>query len=99
MIMALAGWLALCAGVPVGAATLLETSEVLAVNAEAVAQLPPAHEFTLVEPGTYVVTLQDLGVPVVLREPDDLEVAPMQSLQALITRDLETVARLEIEYP
>lgn len=97
--MVLAGWLALGAGVPAGAATLLETSEMLAVNAEAAAQLPPSREFTLTAAGNYVVTLRDLGVPLELRENDDLGVAPLQSLQALITRGLETVAHVEIEYP
>ena len=84
---------------PSGAATLLQTSEVLAVNAEAAAQLPPSGEFTLTGAGNYVVTLEDLGVPLAIREPDDLDIAPLQSLQALITRDLETVAELEIQYP
>lgn len=97
--MVLAGWLALGAGVPAGAATQLETSEVLAVNAEAAAQLPPSRDFTLTAAGNYVVTLRDLGVPVALRGIGDLGVAPLQSLQALITRGLETVAHVEIKYP
>lgn len=98
-IVALAGWLVLGMGLPAAAATLLETSEVLAANPEAAAQLPPSREFTLSEAGDYVVTLTDLGVPVALREAGDLSVAPMQSLQALITRGLETVAQVEIESP
>lgn len=99
MIVALAGWLALGVGSPAGAATLVETSEVLAANAEAAAQLPPSREFTLTEAGSFVVTLSDLGVPLALRDVNDLDVAPMQSLQALITLGLETVAEVEITYP
>lgn len=97
--MALAGWLALGAALPAGAATLLETSEVLAVNAQAAAQLPISREFTLAAAGDYIVTLRDLGVPVGLQENTDLGVAPLQSLQALITRGLDTVAEVEIDYP
>lgn len=99
IITALACWLALSAGSWAVAATRLETSEVLAVNAEAAAQLPQAREFTLAADGNFTVTLRDLGVPVALRGSTDLEVAPLQSLQALITRGLDTVAQLEIEYP
>lgn len=97
MIVTLAAWLALGVGVPAGAATLLDTSEVVAATAEAAAQLPPTYEFTLTAGGNYVVTLKDLGVVPGLRQPTDF--ATLQSLQALVTRDLEVVARLEIEYP
>lgn len=99
MMAALAGWLALGVCVPAAAATLMETSEVLAVNAEAAAQLPPAREFTLTADGNYVVILRDLGVTAPLRQPNDVAIAPMQSLQALVTRGLETVAKIEIDYP
>lgn len=97
MIVTLATWLALGVGVPAGAATLLDTSEVVAATAEAAAQLPPTYEFTLTAAGSYVVTLKDLGVVPGLRQPTDF--ATLQSLQALVTRDLQVVARLEIEYP
>ncbi len=97
MMMALAAWLAFGVGVPVGAATLLDTSEVVAATAEAAAQLPPTYEFTLTAAGSYVVTLKDLGVVAGLRQPTDF--ATLQSLQALVTRDLQVVARIEIDYP
>lgn len=95
--MALAGWLALWLSASASAATLFETTQVLAANAEAAAQLPAAHEFTLSASGDYVVTLRDLGVPAALREPGDL--ATLQSLQALVIRDLQVVAQLDIDYP
>jgi hypothetical protein len=97
MIVALATWLALGVGLPAGAATLLDTSEVVAATAEAAAQLPPTYEFTLTAAGSYVVTLKDLGVVAGLRQPTDF--ATLQSLQALVTRDLQVVARLQIDYP
>lgn len=87
---ALAGWL-LASMAPAWSATLLETSELLAATPEAAAQLPPTYEFTLSAAGTYVVTLSDVeepGAPVRL-----------QSLEALVTRDLQEVAKLQIEYP
>lgn len=98
IIVAFAAWLAL--GVPAGAATLLDTSDVVAANAAAAAQLPPSQEFTLTAAGDYVVTLKDLGVMPSLRDPADLtEIPVLQSLQALVTRDLQVVARLQIDYP
>lgn len=90
MIPAIAGWL-LASTAPAWSATLLETSELLAATPEAAAQLPPTYEFTLSAAGTYVVTLSDVeepGVPVRL-----------QSLEALVTRDLQEVAKLQVEYP
>lgn len=93
MIPALAGWL-LALGAPAWSATYLETSELLAATPEAAAQLPPAYEFTLTAAGTYAVRLRDLGDPAATTPPQ-----PLESLQALITRDLQVVAKLEIEYP
>jgi hypothetical protein len=93
MIPALAGWL-LALGAPAWSATQLETSELLAATPEAAAQLPPTYEFTLTAAGTYVVRLRDLGDPAATTPPQ-----PLESLQALITRDLQAVAKLEIEYP
>ena len=93
MIPALAGWL-LALGAPAWSATQLETSELLAATPEAAAQLPPAYEFTLTAAGTYAVRLRDLGDPAATTPPQ-----PLESLQALITRDLQVVAKLEIEYP
>jgi hypothetical protein len=91
MMPALAGWLALVGGSSAGAATLLETSELLASTPQAAAQLPPAYEFTLTAAGSYTITLSDisrqLGTPVNLA-----------SLGVLVTRDMEAVAKLEIEY-
>ncbi|MDY6946417.1 MAG: hypothetical protein SXG53_11910 [Pseudomonadota bacterium] len=95
----LAAWLALGVSLSAHAATLLETSQVLAVDAEAAALVPAAREFTLTAAGNYTVTLQDLGVPAALRGPGDLSVAPLQSLQALVARDLQSAAELEITYP
>ena len=93
MIPALAGWL-LAFGAPAWSATQLETSELLAATPEAAAKLPPAYEFTLTAAGTYEVRLRDLGTPAATTPPQ-----PLESLQALITRDLQVVAKLEIEYP
>lgn len=93
MIPALAGWL-LALAAPAWSATLLETSELLAATPEAAAQLPPAYEFTLSQAGTYVVRLRDLSDPAATVPP-----RPLESLQALITRDLQVVAKLKIEYP
>lgn len=93
MIPALTGWL-LALGAPAWSATQLETSELLAATPEAAAQLPPAYEFTLTAAGTYVVRLRDLGDPAATTPPQ-----PLESLQALVTRDLQAVAKLEIEYP
>lgn len=84
----LAGWLVLSLGVPAWSATQLETSEVVAATPEAAALLPPAYTFTLPAAGDYVVTLSDLNNP-----------APLQSLQALVTRDLQVAAKLEFDYP
>jgi hypothetical protein len=91
--------MALAAGlcVPAWSATHFETSEVLAENAEAAALLPSTREFTLTAAGNYVVTLKDLGVVAGLRQPTDF--ATLQSLRALVTRDLQVVAELEIDYP
>lgn len=96
-IVSLAAWLAAGLCLPAWSATLLETSEVLAANAEAAAQLPATREFTLTAAGNYVVTLKDLGVMAGLRQPTDF--ATLQSLHALVTRDLQVVAELEIDYP
>lgn len=93
MIPALAGWM-LALAAPAWSATRLETSELLAATPEAAAQLPPSYEFTLATAGTYVVTLRDLGDPAATVPPQ-----PLESLQALITRDLQVVAKLDIEYP
>lgn len=88
---ALAAGLAMGFGVSAGAATLLDTSEVVAATAEAAAQLPPTYEFTVTTAGSYVVTLKDVSV-------DSGLPRSLQSLQALVTRDLQVVARLSIEY-
>jgi hypothetical protein len=90
--MSLAAWLAFGAGVPAGAAIQLDTSEVVAATAEAAAQLPPTYEFTLTAADNYVVTLKDLSID--FGRPQSL-----QSLQVLVTRDLQAVARLAIDYP
>ncbi|HWK51888.1 MAG TPA: hypothetical protein VNR40_18470, partial [Steroidobacter sp.] len=98
-ILALAALLASGLGLPAWSATLLESSEVLAANAEAAAQLPPSYEFTLTTAGNYAVTLKDLGVVTGLRDLNDpAQLATLQSLHALVTRDLQIVAELEIEY-
>jgi hypothetical protein len=93
MMPALAGWLSLVVGGSAGAATLLETSELLASTPEAAAQLPPAYEFTLTAAADYTVTLEDisrnLGTPQ----------ARLQSLEVLVIRDLQPVTKFEIEYP
>ena len=62
MMPALAGWLMLATCGSAGAATLLETSEVLAATPEAAAQLPPSYELTLTEEGDYTITLSDVLV-------------------------------------
>ncbi|GFE84233.1 hypothetical protein GCM10011487_62330 [Steroidobacter agaridevorans] len=99
-IVALAAWLASGVGLPAWSATVLETSEVRAANAAAAAQLPPTYEFTLTAAGNYVVTLKDLGVmPGLPVDPTNLNVPVLQSLQVLVTRDLQAVAELEIDYP
>jgi len=87
-VLALAGWLLVAFTLPAAAATLLETSELLAASPEAAAQLPPSYEFTLTAAGNYSVTLRDLAAP-----------AALQSLRAIVTRDLEVVAELEVTYP
>jgi hypothetical protein len=92
VIMALAAWLAFGVGVPAGAVTHLDTSEVVAATPEAAAQLPPTYEFTLAAAGNYVLTLKDISVDSGLPQS-------LQSLQVLVTRDLQVVARLAIEYP
>jgi hypothetical protein len=88
MMPALAGWLALSLSMPSGSAILLETSELLATTPEAAALLPAAREFTIASAGNYVVSLRDLGEP-----------ASLRSLEALVTRDLRVVAKLDVEYP
>lgn len=85
---ALAGWLACALSMPGWSATLLETSELLATTPEAATLVPAAREFTISSAGNYVITLRDIGEP-----------ASLQSLQALITRDLQAVAKLKVEYP
>src|SRR5689334_24402129 len=92
MMPALAGWLALVAGGSAGAATLLETSELLAASPEAAAQLPSPYEFTLTAAGDYTITLSDISSQ--LGEQIRLE-----SLGVLVTRSLETVSKFEIDYP
>lgn len=92
MMPALAGWLALAVTGSAGAATLLETSELLASTPEAAAQLPPSYEFTLTAAGDYAVTLSDLSSSLGTQ-------ASLESLELLVTRDLQTVAKFDIEYP
>ena len=92
MILALAGWLALVAGGSAGAATLLETSELLASTPAAAAQLPPAYEFTVTTAGDYTVTLEDISSNLGAQ-------ARLQSLEVLVTRDLQTVTTFEVIYP
>ncbi|MFC4307984.1 hypothetical protein ACFPN2_02720 [Steroidobacter flavus] len=92
MIVTLAAWLAFGIGVPAGAVVHLDTSEVVAATAEAAAQLPPTYDFTLTAAGNYVVTLKDISLDSGLPQS-------LQSLQVLVTRDLQAVARLSIEYP
>lgn len=92
MMPALAGWLALVASSSAGAATLLETSELLASTPEAAAMLPPSYEFTLSEAGNYAVTLEDISSNLGAE-------ARLESLEVLLTRDLQAVAKFAIEYP
>lgn len=87
-IVAAAGWLLLVVGASAAwSGTLLETSQLLAATPEAAAQQAPSYEFTLTAAGDYTVTLEDLRLPPALT-----------SLQAIVTRDLQEIAKLEVEY-
>ncbi|MET0533803.1 MAG: hypothetical protein ABW171_06225 [Steroidobacter sp.] len=92
MMPALAGWLALLTCGSAWSSTVLETSELLAATPEAAAQLPPAYEFTLTEAGDYAVTLTDTSSGL---NPD----ARLESLEVLVIRDLQAVAKFEVQYP
>ena len=81
MMPALAGWLALVGSGSAGAATLLETSELLAATSEAAAQMPPAYEFTLTAAGDYTVTLEDISSNLGTQ-------ARLESLEVLVIREL-----------
>jgi hypothetical protein len=92
MMPALAGWLALVGSGSAGAATLLETSELLAATSEAAAQMPSAYEFTLTAAGDYTVTLEDISSNLGTQ-------ARLESLEVLVIRELQTVTKFEMEYP
>jgi hypothetical protein len=84
---------ALCAAawiicLPVSAATIFETTEVLANTPEADTQLPQVTEFDVAAATDMTVTLRDLNAPALLT-----------SLRAIVTSNLEVVAELELTYP
>ncbi len=66
-------------------ATVFETTDLVASTPTAAAQLPPPIEFSVPAAGTYVAGLSDLNVP-----------AAFDALSAIVTHDLQVVARLEI---
>jgi hypothetical protein len=79
---------ALLAGFAAHGATVFESTELAGVDAAADAALPAAQEFQVTAAGSYTVSLTDLQTPALL-----------QSLRAVITRDLQVVAEVEVTYP
>lgn len=69
------------------AATVFETTDLVASTPTAAAQLPPAIEFSVAAgaTGNYVAQLRDLNLP-----------ARFDSLTAIVTHDLQVVAKLAI---
>jgi hypothetical protein len=70
------------------AATVMETTEVVADTAQAAALLPDAMTFTVTTAGSHTITLQDLQTPVAL-----------ESLRAIVTHGLEVVANVSVASP
>src|ERR1044072_206296 len=81
------GWV-LFAGAAAQGATLLDTTELLGVDAAADAALPAAQEFQVTAAGSYNIVLTDLQQPALL-----------DSLRAIVTRDLQVVANVEVTSP
>ena len=77
----------LLAGMAGDAATLFETTEVLADNGTGPLLTEPA-TFTVTVAGNYTITLRDLQTPV-----------PLGSLEAIVASDLKVVGRAEVIYP
>ena len=67
------------------AATVFETTDLVASTPTAAAQLPPPIEFSVTAAGNYVAELSDQNFP-----------AAFDSLSAIVTHDLQVVARLEV---
>lgn len=76
----------LASGSQIGAATLFESTELLA-GANAPTLASPVLTFEVPVAGDYTVTLTDLQTP-----------APLTTLQALLTRDLQAVSTLALSY-
>ncbi len=72
------------------AATIVESTQLVASEPALAAQVPQAIEFSIpaAAAGEYAVTLEDLGAP-----------ATLSSLRAIVTHDLAVVAQLAVEYP
>lgn len=70
---------------PAPAATVFETTDLVASTPTAAAQLPAPIEFSVPAAGTYVAELSDLNIP-----------AALDSLSAIVTHDLQVVAKLEL---
>jgi hypothetical protein len=68
------------------AATLFETTELVASTPAAAAQVPPPIEFEVAMAGNYVAQLSDLALP-----------GAFESLSAIVTHDLQVVAKLQIQ--
>jgi hypothetical protein len=67
---------------------VFETTELAGINAAADAVLPAAQEFQVTTAGSYTLSLADLQTPVLL-----------ESLRAVVTRDLQVVAQVAVTYP
>ncbi|HKU16466.1 MAG TPA: hypothetical protein VJQ52_18900 [Steroidobacteraceae bacterium] len=70
------------------AAPVMQTTQVVATTPEAQARLPAPIDFTVSTAGSYVVTLRDVNAFGLLGE-----------LSAIVTRDLQVVARVDVDYP
>jgi len=79
---------ALFSGVAANGATVFETTELVGADAAADTALPAAQELEVATAGSYTLSLADLETPVLL-----------QTLRAVVTRDLEVVAQVEVTYP